>query len=134
MYKQYWLKCETYFQCKKKKKKMSFTWKVFMECNKAQWFGENNSLWKSFSSLAKKLMSRIWDMSISKLMKYFKVLRHIKKTVGFFFLSFHCPVLQTEICVHSLRHTFIFVKKWSCSPFSSVTAICFFSVPYVFWN
>lgn len=50
----------------KKKKKNPFTWKPFMECNKTQWLGENSSLRKSFWSLAKKLVSRIWD-------KHFKV-------------------------------------------------------------
>lgn len=86
---------------------MSFTWKVFMECNKAQWFGENNSLWKSFSSLAKKLMSRIWDMSISKLMKYFKVLRHIKKTVGFFSFIALSSSPNRNLCAFTQTHIYI---------------------------
>lgn len=66
-------------------------------------------------------------------MKYLKVLIYFLKS-GVFSLISLLATLQTEIwiCVHTLRHTLIFVKKWSSSSFSSLTAVCSYSVPYVF--
>lgn len=108
MYKQYRLKCETYFQCKKK----SFTWKLFMECNKAQWFGENNSLQKSFKrSLARELFSRIWD----KYFKADKILENFDILKKWCFFSFISPSTSCNspnrslylcLCTHNYTHDF----------------------------
>lgn len=89
------------------KKKKSFTLKLFMECNKAHWFNENNSLWKSFRSLAKKLMSRIWDIWVFQSWWNSSSIRHIKKSSSFFSFISLSSSPNRNLCAFTQTYTYI---------------------------
>lgn len=121
MYKKDRLKCETNFQCQKEPS----SWKLFMEC-KHNGFVKIIPLQKSFRRpFAKELASRISD-------KYFKADETFESIDLFFIISPSTTTkLQTQICIRvcALTHSLIFVKRGSCSPFSSLNCLPFFFFP-----